>query len=184
MLRMLSGLASAAMRVLVRPQDADWADADDGEIDAAVARLMEREYGWHTRWGGSGLLYHKRDGDLAFASPSSFRPATSWDCAAKAAAEYVRGGREVEVILHRGQCGPRGLCVRLLKAHRAERPAPEIVCRSCGERIEAFPEDAEGRGWRRGYPSRDLGSLTSRFPRRGWGFMGQCPSCERSTNRA
>jgi len=176
MLRMLSGLAA---RVL-RRRGADWSAADDGEIDAAVARLMEREYGWHARWGGlAGPLYHKRDGSLAHTSPDRFRPATSWDCAAKAAEEYVRGGREVEVTLRRGQCGPRGLCVRLLEAHGSERPAPEISCRSCPGLVEAFPEDAEARGWRRGYPSRDLGSLARRFPRRGWGFMGQCPACRK-----
>ena len=176
MLRMLSGLAA---RVL-RRRRADWSAADDVEINEAVARLLEREYGWHTRWGGTvGPLYHKRDGDLAFAAPHSFRPATQWEYAVKAAAEYVRGGRRLKVTLSEARCGPRGLCLLLLAAHGAERPVPEIACRKCDARIEAFPEGAEARGWRRGYGTRDLGSLVRRFPKLGWGFMGECPACRK-----
>jgi len=179
MLRMLSGLAGAAAGVLSRPRG-DWSAADDGEINEAVAALLERRYGWHTRWGGSsGPLYYRGSGDLARARPGSFYPATSWDDAAKAARECAEGGMRLRVVIREGRTGPRGLCERMLAAHGAERPVPEIVCRSCRERVEAFPDEAEARGWRRGYPSRDMGSLVKRFPRRGWGFMGQCPACRK-----
>ena len=175
MLRMLSGFASLAMRVFSRRPD--WAGADRDEINEAIKALLEREYGWHTKWGGlSGEFYHRKNGELAFAAPDRFYPSFSWDDAMKAAEECVEGGMKVNLPLRKGRCGSRHLCVRLLTMCRADRPVPEIVCEACGRTARGFRKDALAEGWLTLYHSRPW-PHQKRFPENGWGFVGRCQSC-------
>lgn len=183
MLKMLSGCVSAVAGMFGRK--ADWAGADTDEINKAMQTLLERRYGWHTKCGGgSGVLYYRRDGDLAGAQPDSFYPASSWRDAMKAAKECVEGGMRVNVPLRKGRCGPRHLCVRLLTACGAERPVPEIACGACGETARRFVGDAKAEGWSALYCCRPWQAqslytdrLSTMFPENGWGYVGRCPSC-------
>lgn len=174
-LMMLSGLASAMMRAFVRRQDADWAGADNYEIDEAMQGLLEREYGWNTE-RGDGWYYRRRNGKLAAGAPGRFWPSWSWDHAIEAAKECVEGGMEVDLPLRRGCCGPRHLCVRLLTMCKADRPVPEIVCEECGRTARGFKNDAKANGWLNLYHSRPW-PHQKRFPVNGWGLVGRCASC-------
>ena len=175
MLKMLSGCVSAMAGMF--GLRTGWASAEDDEINEAMQALLEQRYGWYTKWGGgSGLLYHRRNGKLAFAKPGSFYPATSWDAAMKAAKECVEDGMKVDLPLRKGRCGSRHLCIRLLTMCKIERCVPEIVCDACGETARRFKKDARAEGWLCLYYSRPC-LHQKRFPINGWGYVGMCPSC-------
>lgn len=176
MLKMLKMLSGWATRAFGRGRPG-WASADGDEINEAMEVLLRRSYGWHTKWGGgSGPLYHRRNGNLAFAKPGSFYPESSWNDAMKAAEEVVEGGMRVDLPLRKGRCGSRHLCVRLLTMCGAERPVPEIVCEACGETARRFKKDAMAEGWSGLYHSRPW-PRQKRFQVNGWGYIGRCPSC-------
>lgn len=174
MLKMLSGCMSAMARVFSQ-REAGWADAEDDEINEAMKSLLEQRYGWYARYRGSvGPLYHKRDGNLAYAAPQSFWPASSWNDAMKATKECVEGGMKVNLSL-RKDCRPRHLCVQLLTMCKVERPVPEIVCAACGKTARRFEKDAKADGWLGLFHSQPWSH--QKFPVNGWGYVGRCPSC-------
>ncbi len=176
MLKMLSGAVAMVARAFGRGRPG-WAGAEDDEINEAMQALLERRYGWHTKWGGgSGPLYHRKNGKLAFAKPGSFYPATSWGDAMKVAEECVEGGMRVNLPLRKGHCNSRHLCVRLLKMCGAVRRVPEIMCTECGDTARRFKTDAKTDGWSGLYHSRPW-PHQKRFPENGWGYVGRCPSC-------
>lgn len=176
MLKMLSGCVSAVARAFSR--GADWTEADRDELNEAIQAMMEREYGWHTKWGGlSGMLYHRKNGNLAGAGPGSFYPSFSWDDTMKAVKECVEGGMRVDLRLRPGRCSPRHMCVRLLTMCGVERPVPEIMCEGCGKTARQFKKDAKADGWLHLYHSHLWTQGKKKFPVNGWGFLGRCASC-------
>lgn len=171
MLKMLSGCASAAARILCR--SSVWAKADNDEINEALETLMIQRYGWHAMWGN---LYHRKNGDHARATQRHFWPATSWDSAMNVAKEYIENGGRVNLTLRKGHCSPRHLSVRLLAIHGVKRPVPEILCEGCGRTERRFKKDAMADGWPqlrhvRPWPAQKM------FLEDGWGYVGTCPSC-------